>query len=147
MLGDARRDARHRAVGRQRDPCDLFVVILDEPYVFHQCAEILPAWKAAGVNHEATQLAMRLDPRVGRERDGVEVLGSQSLADVDDQHAGLRNDALDHGRAVGERPQPLDSSGSIRQAEHFDRAGHHERRQTGRLADPADIGHDGDRLE
>ena len=94
VLGQARGQAGELAVGCQRHPADLAVMIMHETDVAQQAPDVFPAGKLARVDHKALQRLMRFQPRVGRQRQDVEVLGPQGLADLDHDEPGPGNQTV-----------------------------------------------------
>jgi len=75
------------AIRSERDAFDLPVMIADEPYVADEPTQALPPREPACVNDETLQLAVRFDPRIGSDRQLVEVTGSHGLRHFHDDHA------------------------------------------------------------
>ena len=79
MLGDLGRQAGQLGIRRKCNPLYLPVMIANESHVAKEAPQILPTGKFAGMNHESLQVTMRFDPRVGSERQRVEILRAQGL--------------------------------------------------------------------
>src|SRR5215831_13700481 len=77
VLPDAWPECGELAIRGERNPPDLPVVIADEPYVANEPSQVFPPWEPARVNDEPLQMAMRFDPRIGRDRQLVEIARAQ----------------------------------------------------------------------
>jgi hypothetical protein len=110
--------------------------------VSNEAPHVLPAGKLASVDHEAMQLTVCFEPRVCRQRQGIEVLGTQGFLDFDHDQLGLGNETVGNTGSFGERIQPLDGLVTLFIAENAHWPWHQEADNLGQLPDPTNIGHD-----
>jgi hypothetical protein len=84
VLGQAGNEVRDGSVGGEGDFPDLEVVIAHEASVSKEAGRILPTWKLSRVDDDPMKAAVRLDPRVHRRRQSIEVGGPQRACNFDD---------------------------------------------------------------
>jgi len=101
VTGDARHDLQEPAVGHGSNAFDLSMVIGDELQVRHECSEALPAGKRPGVDHDASELALRGNKRIDLPREFLEVRLLERAIGRDDQDVSVAQQLkMNHGSPI-----------------------------------------------
>lgn len=93
VLAEARGQTQEQAIRDQRNPVDFSMVIAHESHVPKEAPKTIPSVKSADADHQALELAVSLDPGVGCEGQGIEVLHAQGFVDLEDDHTEERLDS------------------------------------------------------
>jgi hypothetical protein len=99
------------------------------------------------MDHEALEMPVRLDPRVGGDRQLVEVARAERLRHLHHDHPRVGDETLRDARGLRQRLEPRHRIGELRVGELPHGPRHEEPEHLGGVADPALVGDDGEPLE
>ena len=90
---------------------------------------------------------MRFDPRIGRDRQLVEIARAQGLLHLQDDHATVGEQPMRDASGLRQRLEPGYGIGELRIAEVPNGTGHEEREESAGITDPAHVADDGEPLD
>ena len=76
------------------------VVVTHETHMSKQVANVFPAGELAGVDHDAGQVVMRVQPGICRQFQRIKVLGSEGI-DLDHENLGVGKKAVGDAGSFG----------------------------------------------
>ena len=113
VAGDLGGDRQHGAVRDHGDTADSLVVVADEAEVGEHAGEIVPAGEGLGLDHQALERPVKLEPRVEVAGEALEIVPGERAQRVDDEHTLVGKQFVsDHlvGVSVGYVSRPVECS-------------------------------------